>query len=236
MGVEIDRNAQIIQGGLYGIAALCILAAIGHSVWPSRLDDKTAMFLGLAAAVLIIREISKIEFPGVKIERVRQELKKEVQQVDKKVEMIESGGLLPGRAEPAQRVLQRSVAHHTEQKDQWDTDPNKGKFGGLAEVDGRKLTATIKPAAGPSSSACKVRLSVKSTDGSRPLKGSVTFFLHPTFKERKQYDVPVVNGVAQDEIISWGRFTVGAVADDGKTKLELDLAEVEGGTPKFYAQ
>src|SRR5208282_5059940 len=123
MGVEIDRNAQIIQGGLYGIAALCILAAIGHSVWPSRLDDKTAMFLGLAAAVLIIREISKIEFPGVKIERVRQELKKD--------EMIESGGLLPGRAEPAQRVLQRSVAHHTEQKDQWDTDPNKGKFGGL---------------------------------------------------------------------------------------------------------
>ncbi len=34
-------------------------------------------------------------------------------------------------------------------------------------------------------------------------------------------------------LIAYGAFTIGAVADDGTTRLELDLVKVDGGTPRF---
>ena len=235
MADDPKRDARIIQLALYGVALFCVLAAIGHAVWPERVDDKTAMFLGLAAAVLIIREIGKIELPGVKLERIREELKKDVQAVDKKVEVIEERGLLPGRpgaGEATPRALTQS-AERTE--DVWNSDPNKGKFSGSPQANGRVLEAQITPAAGPDSAACDVVLRVRSIDPARPLAGAVTFHLHPTFKPTPR-DVSVVNGIAELKITSWGVFTVGAVADNGETKLELDLSRVEGGTPKFYSQ
>jgi hypothetical protein len=58
-----------------------------------------------------------------------------------------------------------------------------------------------------------------------PLRGAVRFYLHDTFLN----DRPVVSvspaGVAELSIDAWGAFTVGAVADGGLTRLELDLAE-----------
>ncbi len=201
------RYERIIQWGLYFVAATCVLAAIGHCIWPDRIDDKTAMFLGLAAGVLIIREISKIEFPGWKIERVRQELKQEVREVKQKVSAL---------------------------KEIWNSDPHKGQFGGSPQANGRVLEAVIKPAAGPRSAKCDVLLRVRSTEPSRPLSGKVTFFLHPTFRDKQQVDVVVVEGFAEYKITSWGWFTAGAAADDGKTRLELDLRNVEGGTKRFY--
>jgi|SRR5579884_124335 len=222
------RDERIIQWGLYFVALSCVLAAIGHCVSPDRIDDKTAMFLGLAAGVLIIREISKIRLPGgVIIEKVRRELK----EVEKKVSVIETSGLLPGRPESVETTRRRSTVSS---KDLWNSDPHKGQFGGSPQANGRVLEAEIKPAAGPRSSACHVFLRVRSTDPSRPLSGKVTFFLHPTFRDKPQVDVAVVEGIAEYRITSWGWFTVGAAADDGKTRLELDLRNVPGGTKKFY--
>lgn len=228
-----DRSAATIQAGLYVVAALCVLGAIAHAIWPNRIDDKTAMFLGLAAVVLIIRDVSKVEFPWMKIEKVRQELKQEVQQVDRRVELIEDQGSLPGSAKARARPHSEEAAITDAE---WNSDPNKRKFGGVPASNGRVLEATIKPAAGQSSAACEVRLRVRSTDPARPLRGKVTFHLHPTFGRATTYDAPVKQGVAEDVITSWGRFTVGAEADDGATRLELDLNDVEGGTRKFYMQ
>jgi hypothetical protein len=45
----------------------------------------------------------------------------------------------------------------------------------------------------------------------------------------------VVNGVATDRRKAYGVFTIGIVADEGKTRLELNLANVPGGTKLFYA-
>jgi hypothetical protein len=64
----------------------------------------------------------------------------------------------------------------------------------------------------------------------------VTFYLHPSFGDWKKYPVDVENGRAEDEITSWGSFTLGAVCigSDGKEcKLELDLAELPGVSQIF---
>jgi hypothetical protein len=196
------------------------------------LDSTTLVLLCVAAIPWLFPFLKSLTLPGGAIVEFREQLR----EVEKKVDVIEDRGLLPGRPESPQGDSQHLIPQRVAKEDQWNTDPNKGKFGGKPEANGRVLEAKIEPAAGPRSAACNILLSVRSTDDKRPLTGKVIFHLHPTFGNRKQYEVPVVDGVARDKITSWGVFTVGAVADEGKTNLELNLADVEGGTPKFYSQ
>jgi hypothetical protein len=103
----------------------------------------------------------------------------------------------------------------------------------LSESGNRKLDAEVKWAS-RGTNLFSVRLRVYSTKPEEdPLPGTVQFFLHPTFKN----DQPVVkvgpSGVAELLLTAWGAFTVGALTDDGKTKLELDLAELESAPEEF---
>lgn len=102
-------------------------------------------------------------------------------------------------------------------------DPQKGKWGGKQDSNGRRITATILPLTG--NDLYKIFLQVVSTDKSKPLKGFVRFHLHPTFPNAKPL-VKVIDNEANLELIAWGSFTVGAEADEGQTRLELNLAEV----------
>ncbi|MFN7948349.1 MAG: tetratricopeptide repeat protein [Blastocatellia bacterium] len=106
-------------------------------------------------------------------------------------------------------------------------DPWKGAFGGEAERNQRILTATVSPLT-ESPDMFALKLTVRSTDpASYPLRGNVQFYLHPTFGA----DKPVVRAdestsQAVYETRAWGAFTVGAVADEGRTQLELDLSRL----------
>jgi hypothetical protein len=104
-------------------------------------------------------------------------------------------------------------------------DPNKGKFGGRAIRNGRELSADIAPIATERGERARVVLSVRSTDAKRPLTDPVIFYLHPTFKRTTVTVIPR-RGIARLSVIAWGAFTVGAVTDEGETRLELDLATV----------
>ena len=103
------------------------------------------------------------------------------------------------------------------------TDPNKGKFGDSPVGNGRALRATIEPAE-TKAGMYRVTLWVTNVAGAPPIEGNVTFVLHPTFKQR-EVSIPVTNGTATLVVIAWGAFTVGATTDNGRTRLELDLAE-----------
>jgi hypothetical protein len=112
------------------------------------------------------------------------------------------------------------------------SDPNKGKFAGCAVSNHRQLSATAVRSL--TSGLTTIRLSVSSTDPEKyKLTGPVTFVLHPTF-EPSQVKVEPENNVAELEIDAWGAFTVGVVADGGRTRLELDLASVVGAEESFY--
>jgi hypothetical protein len=257
----LSNEDRWMRLGLFGVAACCILAAVAHSIWPGRVDQTTAQLLGFAAAAMVLHQVSKFEFFGVKLERLQQVVRAEVKPVTERVDVIEQQGMLPGRSQadeqgriaiattppdpsggqvtpqtdgrgdPAHKVSLIAAA-----VDEWDSDPNKGLFGGSSQTHGRKLSAQIKPAASHRSAACKIHISVASTDDNKPLTGKVRFYLHPTFGRWRKYDVAVKNGMAEDDITSWGAFTIGVEADDGNTRLELDLSDVRGGTEKFYQE
>jgi hypothetical protein len=112
-------------------------------------------------------------------------------------------------------------------------DPWKGRFGGKSVNNDRELKAEVKPIPG-NPDLFTIRLTVSSRHpDTNPLKGVVQFFLHPTFRNDKPIVTVGPYGVAELNLKAWGAFTVGAVADDGQTKLELDLSTLETAPARF---
>ncbi len=112
-------------------------------------------------------------------------------------------------------------------------DPHKGCWGGSANRNGRRLRVENPERHGE---WYGFDLVVEATEGAPPLEGSVTFHLHQTFNVPVR-TVPVADGRARLHIQNaYGVFTVGAVADGGETKLELDLATVEAFPDWFRAR
>jgi hypothetical protein len=105
-------------------------------------------------------------------------------------------------------------------------DPQKGRFGGESEKNDRKLSAKVRKSAIPK--FYNVELIVESTDENNPLATDVIFYLHDSFSPSVYTIKPdeFTEGKAYDnEILSYGAFTVGVITDNGKTLLELDLAD-----------
>jgi hypothetical protein len=111
-------------------------------------------------------------------------------------------------------------------------DPQKNRFGGNHEANGRRLVADVTPLSDGEGEVFKVLLRVVSTDDKNPLTSPVKFFLHDTFQPDTICVVPKQR-VAQLDLRAIGAFTVGAITDDGKTSLELDLEFLESAPEKF---
>jgi hypothetical protein len=95
----LSKEDRWMRLGLFAVAGCCILAAVAHSIWPCRVDQTTALFLGFAAAAMVFHQISKFEFFGVKLERLQQVVRAEVKPVTERVDVIEQQGMLPGRSQ-----------------------------------------------------------------------------------------------------------------------------------------
>ncbi|MFL6255053.1 MAG: SIR2 family protein [Pyrinomonadaceae bacterium] len=114
-------------------------------------------------------------------------------------------------------------------------DPHKGRWGGRAERNGRVLSAKVA-AAEDDPDWFEVKLTVApATTRGKPLTGKVTFYLHPTFKP-DTVTVAVQDGKAEYEVYCYGAFTVGVLADNGRTKLELDLSTLPEAPLRFRTQ
>jgi len=109
-------------------------------------------------------------------------------------------------------------------------DLQKKRWGGLSISGGKELTAIVTQ--DELSGFFKINLRLKPYHKSRPVSGSVAFFLHNTFAHEIVY-VKAVNGEANIILTAYEAFTVGAYTAD-ETMLELDLNEIEGYPGKFY--
>ena len=114
-------------------------------------------------------------------------------------------------------------------KEFYPDDPEKGKWGGLAEANHRKVSAAVREL---DPGWFEATITVSSTNPDYPLEGTVKFFLHPTLipPARK---VEAVNGEAILRVESYGAYTVGIAADGGQTKLELDLSTLKDAPLMF---
>jgi hypothetical protein len=100
-------------------------------------------------------------------------------------------------------------------------DPHKGRFGGLNEHDGRKLSVE-KLSGTEDKGYLKLDLTIEPTDNS-PITGPVYFHLHPTFRPPKER-VVAKDGKATLTIRSYGAFTLGVEIKDKNLRYEIDMA------------
>lgn len=200
----------------------------------TRLDNTTLVYFAVAGALLLLRNVKSLAFGDFKVEleRVRA-IAEQAQGAARVAEDAVLFGALP-QAVPQPLAAARSSTIEVSRGAAED-DPWKGAFGGRAEANARRLTATVTPLP-HRPEWFSVELAVASTAPRKaPLTGTVRFFLHDTFSN-PQPVVPVQNGRAEISLLAWGAFTVGAVADDGSTRLELDLAELPGVPEPFRSR
>jgi hypothetical protein len=105
-------------------------------------------------------------------------------------------------------------------------DATKGKWGGNPFGNSRELSAKVTQLPG-SSKEYLIVLNVAGTNPDNPLKGFVTFHL-PDYFPNPNPTIFVIGGEANLKLRATAPFIVGARADGGLTRLELDLSMVEG--------
>lgn len=114
----------------------------------------------------------------------------------------------------------------------YEDDLQKGRWGGLAESNGKKLTATVTK--NTWQNLFDVVITVSNTDNSAlDVPGAI--FIHDSyeFPNNVIYTTPSSAGTLQLNLIAYEAFTVGVLFADN-TQLELDLNEQQGFPPDFY--
>lgn len=221
------------------LLSLFAVIALSAAIWRmfavdektlARLDSITLLYLGVAGALLLLRDVKSLAFGDYKVEfeRVRQIAEEAQDKAEnaKSLALGTGGGgkkVVAGETEEISKMIETGTIPN---------DPWKGQFG--KEVsNNRKLEARVLRILG-NSDLFSVELTVFSILPEQdPLQGVVQFYLHPTFKNDRPIIKVGANGIAELRVTAWGAFTVGAVADGGRTKLELDLAELEEAPAEF---
>lgn len=236
----IERASSLLlllMGTGLGMAAFIQMF---RPAWIPPLTQETLLAVLVAAALLLARRLKEINFGSTSLKL--QEMDQEIAEVQKGVDAV--------LANDKERALSRDLAKKADaegtdpdlaalkavriRKGPVDDDPWKNVFGGKAISEGRELRATVERLA-PRSAFFRVRLEVVSVGAQKPLTGYVRFFLHPEFDPEKPFVTVGGNGVAAYEIEAYGAFTVGALADCGQTRLELDLRRLPGVEADFRA-
>lgn len=198
-------------------------------------DEVVLMFFVTSGGLLLLRNVQSMSFGNYKIEFSRQ-----LQDLQTKVENAQSLAMPVQRpsqpvqhpvTDPTKDRIGASVVFSPQPGDYAD-DPWRGVFGGSSSNSNRLLTATVSRS--DANGMYRVQMQVKSLDQQAdPLRGSVQFFLHDTFSNDRPSVRVTPSGVAELNLSAWGAFTVGALADNGRTKLELNLAEMKEAPVEF---
>lgn len=215
------------------------LFALAGGLAPALSDSSTnrsfalALVLFYAVAGFLLGYLwTRLYLPGAFRDADLAEMKSIVAQVEFRQRDMQATSMGTGKGEP-EKVVKKLLAAAELATPKDPHDPWKGVFGGTSRNNDRELVAEVEPI-NTSSGLYSIRLTVRSLHPeTNPLKGAVQFFLHPTFRNDKPVTTVGPNGVAELNLKAWGAFTVGAVADDGRTKLELDLSELETAPEEF---
>lgn len=216
---------------LYIFAGFCLIAAISSRAFLKTLSDKL---------------LKEVQANKKETEAIKEQLKDKTVKFDElEHELQQTKGeakdarLLAAIAEDNSKVNLPNLSSlipeiaTTIQPGPYDNDPWKGVFGGksIDKEKGRVLDAQVEPLTS-SPGWYSVTLTIKNIDAAPPVEGDVQFFIHDTFPNPKPL-IKAVNGSAVLRVKAWGAFTAGVLADNGETRLELDLADLETAPMDF---
>lgn len=115
-------------------------------------------------------------------------------------------------------------------------DTCRGQYGSKAFTTDRLLTARFDRGYPDEDGdmVYDIQVQVEQLAEAPPLTDKVEFFLHRSYGTRPKV-VKARNGKASYTVLAaGGAFTIGALADDSKTRLEFDLGKLPGAADSFY--
>jgi hypothetical protein len=193
-----------------------------------KYDDAIARTLAIGIGLLLLAEVGplvkSLKAGGIEVEFLDTVTDK-FNALDARLAALEMHARHPERhpggrkseGAPAAPALDRPITDKE--------DPQKGRFGGQAERDGFKLSASFRNV---TKSFVEVVLRVEAPPGAGLEEAEcVEFFLHDSFDPDV---IPAVfsGGVAELALLVYGGFTVGAWVGCRRVELELDLAKIKG--------
>lgn len=216
----------ILLGGL--------LRIIKVDEFSTRLDNTTLLYLCAAGSTFLLKHAKTFKFGDLQIEL--EQIKAEVKEAKIIAGIAEDDSKVNSLPTPETISKSLSVVGDNIIPGTYHDDPWKGVFGGknISKEIGRELTAEVLPLK-DSPGWYSVKLLVSTLPSFSPLTGDVQFFIHDSFKNNKPI-VKAIDGFATLRLRAWGAFTVGVIADTGKTKLELDLAELGAAPIEFRSR
>lgn len=216
------------------IGVLVVLAAL-MLLWlpmmsPTKLDynDAIASTIAIGIGLLLLAEIGpairSFKAGGIELEFLDTVTGK-FNALETRIAALELAAKHPNRSAAETKELRAVRPPALSRKIIYRDDPQKGRWGGLAERDGFTVSATFRHSA---KNFVEVVLRVDAS-GAAGVKEAdcVEFYLHDTFDPDV---VPVLlqDGVAELSLIAYGGFTVGVWIGCTKTELELDLSKIKG--------
>ncbi|WP_153397668.1 YEATS-associated helix-containing protein [Chryseobacterium vaccae] len=108
-------------------------------------------------------------------------------------------------------------------------DPQKGRFGGKNNVNGKTLSVDYDSYIIPGF----LNLTIKVSADEGELTSDVYLFLHNSFARSIIHLEGYGKKEVEYKIPSYGAFTIGAILDNGDTLLELDIAELKNFPESF---
>lgn len=212
------------------------LTAPSYSVVKDGYNQALSYFmlaLGLLLFVFLLPRLQNLSIGPAGINLTLKDLQQTVDTLINQANTIQSSSVGEGGKKAGEEPKMR-VSKTTDRQTDYPDDPQKGKWGGKTEHNFRKMSATVVESFLPGFYV--VDIVVESVNTAFPLKGLVKFHLHNTFLNPDPV-IAVKNGKAVLKLTKvWGAFTVGAEADEGATRLELDLSELQHAPQLFRSR
>jgi len=226
------------------LGVLAIVGAVLHVFNIGHFDREVLYYLIVSGVLLILPRVKafKMGQEGISFEMAAQ-IKADIASVKEQVAVVDEKANLNSKAVTQGLGLKAPVSSSTVNleaaksalNNYVEEDPQKHQWGEKDINNNRRIRADVTPTHG-NREWFNVTIYVESIDPiNAPLDGEVIFHLHPTFRDPNPR-VPVRNGEAVLTRLAWGAFTVGAEADDQKTKLELDLSKVKDAPYLFRSR
>lgn len=215
------------------LAVISLICGLSRATGAKEVDRETLYFLIAAGVFLVLERVKKFSLTKDGISYELDEIRAGIAEVNRRVSDVRdvakdnqlaiTGGIGQGVSRKS-RTLAAADGFTLPPAGQVDPDdPQKGRFGGNAAANDRELTARVRPAPG-NPGFFRILLEVRTKNSRRPLTGVVEFHLHDTFPQPVR-SVTADGTKATLQLLAYGAFTVGVVADKGETLLELDLSE-----------
>ncbi|WP_316235372.1 MULTISPECIES: SIR2 family protein [unclassified Bradyrhizobium] len=128
---------------------------------------------------------------------------------------------LAGRSTPRRKMTKKD-SQKSRPAEFDPEDPHKGRFSGLSEHSGRRITVR-KVSGSEAEGFLELTVKIAPLPGAPPILGRVKFHLHPTFEPASE-TVDAKDGSAAYDLESYGAFTIGIELEREHKRFEIDLA------------